>query len=84
MRPSFPGRPIVTAILATLIPACNDAPENVKEADLHRELSIQREVLHQTREVLQYTEEQAELERKDVEELLRPGNSENAKSVKHH
>ncbi|MES9886140.1 MAG: hypothetical protein ABW140_04955 [Candidatus Sedimenticola sp. 6PFRAG1] len=56
----------------------------MKEADLHRELSIQREVLHQTREVLQYTEEQAELERKDVEELLRPGNSENATSVKHH
>ncbi len=84
MRPPFPGRPIVTAILAALLPACDEPPTEEKEADLHRELNIQREVLHQTREVLQYTEEQAELERKDVEELLRPGNSENATSVKHH
>ncbi|MET0086924.1 MAG: hypothetical protein ABW082_10470 [Sedimenticola sp.] len=60
-----------TAIVAALLlNACSEPSPEEAGDDLEKQLDTRMEVLHQTREVLRYTEEQAELERKEMQELL--------------
>ncbi|MET0103641.1 MAG: hypothetical protein ABW072_00670 [Sedimenticola sp.] len=68
-----PGRRHLTpaaVVTALLLNACSEQPPEDTGDDLEKQLDTRMEVLHQTREVLRYTEEQAELERKEMQELL--------------
>ncbi|MET0118608.1 MAG: hypothetical protein ABW090_14395 [Sedimenticola sp.] len=68
-----PGRRHLTpaaVVTALLLNACSEQPPEEAGDDLEKQLDTRMEVLHQTREVLRYTEEQAELERKEMQELL--------------
>lgn len=51
-----------------ILTACDTPPPPTTQS-VEGELKIQTEVLHQTREVLQYTIEQEELRRKELQEI---------------
>ncbi|MES9960855.1 MAG: hypothetical protein ABW089_10485 [Sedimenticola sp.] len=69
-----PGRrhltPAGLIVTALLLNACSEQPAEEAGDELEKQLDTRMEVLHQTRKVLRYTEEQAELERKEMQELL--------------
>ncbi|WP_428610305.1 hypothetical protein [Sedimenticola sp.] len=60
-------RVIATLGLPLVFSACTEQPQPPKTDPIERELDIQQEVMHQTREVIRYLDEEERLRRAQLE-----------------